>query len=106
VDLQPQCPSKEGTRIGPYEVTSPLGEGGMGVVFRAHGTKLQRDVALKLLPDQFADDADLVHYGTESRLGKTPTLEFYVDFETVSDLNDDFKNMPERVIDERSPRVG
>ena len=32
-----------GTRIGPYTVTAPLGEGGMGIVFRAHDTKLQRD---------------------------------------------------------------
>src|SRR5499426_1127803 len=47
-----------GTRIGPYEVTSPLGEGGMGVVFRAVDTKLHRDVALKLLPDHFADDRE------------------------------------------------
>src|SRR5215467_882475 len=47
-----------GTRIGPYEVTSLLGEGGMGVVFRAHDTKLQRDIALKLLPDHFADDPE------------------------------------------------
>jgi Tol biopolymer transport system component len=47
-----------GSRIGPYEVTAPLGEGGMGVVFRGRDTKLQRDVALKLLPDNFASDPE------------------------------------------------
>ena len=47
-----------GTRIGPYEVKSPLGEGGMGIVFRARDTVLQRDVALKLTPDTFARDSD------------------------------------------------
>jgi Tol biopolymer transport system component/tRNA A-37 threonylcarbamoyl transferase component Bud32 len=47
-----------GSRIGSYEITSPLGAGGMGVVFRARDTKLHRDVALKLLPDHFADDQD------------------------------------------------
>src|SRR5215470_3101399 len=47
-----------GTRIGVFEVTSQLGEGGMGVVFRVGDSKLLRDVALKVLPDHFADDPD------------------------------------------------
>src|SRR5262249_24129420 len=51
-------PLTAGARIGPYEIKSPLGEGGMGVVFRALDTKLHREVALKLLPDHFADDPD------------------------------------------------
>ena len=47
-----------GTRLGVYEVTAHIGEGGMGQVYRARDTKLNRDVALKVLPDSFASDAD------------------------------------------------
>jgi serine/threonine protein kinase len=43
-----------GTRLGPYEVTAPLGAGGMGEVYRARDTKLRRDVGLKILPEVFA----------------------------------------------------
>ena len=47
-----------GSRLGPYEVTALLGEGGMGKVWRAHHTALKRDDALKVLPDAFASDPD------------------------------------------------
>jgi hypothetical protein len=46
-----------GTRLGPYQVVSPLGAGGMGEVYRATDTNLKRQVALKVLPDSFASDA-------------------------------------------------
>jgi eukaryotic-like serine/threonine-protein kinase len=47
-----------GTRLGPYEVTALIGEGGMGRVWRAHHTALNRDDALKVLPEAFASDSD------------------------------------------------
>ena len=47
-----------GSRLGPYQVTALIGSGGMGEVWRARDTKLHRDVALKVLPDVFADDPE------------------------------------------------
>jgi eukaryotic-like serine/threonine-protein kinase len=47
-----------GTKMGPYEILSPLGAGGMGEVYRARDTKLNRDVALKVLPTAMASDAE------------------------------------------------
>ncbi|HMA17615.1 MAG TPA: protein kinase, partial [Thermoanaerobaculia bacterium] len=47
-----------GTKLGPYEVLGPLGAGGMGEVYRARDTKLDRDVAIKVLPERLASDPD------------------------------------------------
>jgi serine/threonine-protein kinase len=47
-----------GTQVGPYEITAPIGAGGMGEVYRATDTKLKREVAIKVLPDDVAADPD------------------------------------------------
>ena len=47
-----------GSRLGPYEILSPLGAGGMGEVYRARDPRLSREVAIKVLPASFSSDAD------------------------------------------------
>jgi serine/threonine protein kinase/Tol biopolymer transport system component len=58
-----------GTRVGPYEITAPIGVGGMGEVYRAKDTKLKRDVAIKVLPDDVARDSDrLLRFEREAQV--------------------------------------
>src|SRR2546428_8729772 len=57
-----------GTRLGTYEIVAPLGAGGMGEVYRAKDTRLGREVALKVLPEAFARNADrLARFEREAR---------------------------------------
>ena len=51
-------PFTSGSRLGPYELQSRLGAGGMGEVYKARDTRLRRDVAVKILPESFAQDSD------------------------------------------------
>src|SRR5580765_8075221 len=60
-----------GTRIGQYEVMAPLGEGGMGVVYRALDTKLQRPVAIKVLAEDVADAAARRRFQREAQLASS-----------------------------------
>ena len=58
-----------GTRLGQYEIVAPIGKGGMGEVYRARDTKLGRDVAIKVLPDEFSQDKErLDRFEREARL--------------------------------------
>jgi serine/threonine protein kinase len=57
-----------GSRLGPYEILAPLGAGGMGEVYRARDTRLGREVAIKVLPEEFsADPARLQRFEQEAR---------------------------------------
>ncbi|MEP6994956.1 MAG: serine/threonine-protein kinase, partial [Acidobacteriota bacterium] len=59
---------RPGTRLGPYEVISPLGAGGMGEVYRARDTRLSREVAIKVLPADFSSDPErLKRFEREAR---------------------------------------
>ena len=62
-------PLSSGTTLGPYTVTAQIGAGGMGEVYRARDTKLDRDVALKVLPEAFTSDPDrLVRFEREAKV--------------------------------------
>src|SRR5438067_1534600 len=52
---------QSGSKLGSYEIVGLLGKGGMGEVYRARDSKLKREVAIKVLPGEFSQDADRVH---------------------------------------------
>ena len=57
-----------GTRLGPYEILAPLGAGGMGEVYRARDPRLNREVAIKVLPERLAKDPQaLARFESEAR---------------------------------------
>ena len=60
-----------GTEFGSYEITAPLGAGGMGEVYRARDAKLDRDVAIKVLPNTFARDPErIARFQREAKVPK------------------------------------
>jgi serine/threonine protein kinase len=62
-------PLTAGTSLGHYEILAPIGSGGMGEVYQAHDTKLGRDVAIKILPEAFAHDAErLARFQREAKM--------------------------------------
>ena len=54
--MRPPMPLAPSTKLGPYEILAPLGAGGMGEVYRARDTRLDRTVAVKILPAQLSND--------------------------------------------------
>ena len=61
-------PLQSGNRLGPYEIVSAIGAGGMGEVYRARDTRLQRDVAIKVLPERFSQEPEkLARFEREAR---------------------------------------
>jgi len=58
LDSADSMPLNPGSRLGPYEILAPLGAGGMGEVYRARDERLKRNVAVKVLPASFSQDAD------------------------------------------------
>ena len=64
-----------GDRLGPYVIDTPLGDGGMGEVYRARDPRLARDVAIKVLPASFSTDAErLQRFEQEARAAAAPNV--------------------------------
>src|SRR6516225_5190149 len=79
-----------GTQLGSHEITALLGEGGMGEVYRARDLKLKRDVAIKILPEDFSRDTDRIsRFQREAEVLASlnhPNIAGIYDFEEASGL--------------------
>ena len=64
-------PLDAGTQLGPYEILSPIGAGGMGEVYKARDTRLDPTVAIKVLPEHVAADPDLKQVRVPGRGGNS-----------------------------------
>jgi serine/threonine protein kinase len=62
-----------GSRVGPYEVVAQIGQGGMGVVYKSHDTKLNRPAAIKILSNEFADAAARRRFQMEAQTASSLT---------------------------------
>jgi len=70
--MHPRMPLTSGTRLGAYEIQSSIGAGGMGEVYRARDTRLDRTVAIKILPAAVSSDPDrLLRFQHEARILST-----------------------------------
>src|SRR6266849_5901384 len=77
-----------GTRLGSYEILAPIGAGGMGEVYRARDLRLERDVAIKVLPEQFAKDADaLLRFEREAKAVAALSHSNILSIHDIGDVN-------------------
>jgi serine/threonine protein kinase len=88
MSASPQRMISAGTRLGPYEILSPLGAGGMGEVWKARDTRLDRSVAIKILPAEFSKDAQFkLRFDREA---KTISSLNHPNICTLFDVGDDY----------------
>ena len=93
-----------GTRLGPYEIVAPIGAGGMGEVYRARDTRLDRSVAIKILPSEFAHNAQLkLRFEREA---KTISQLSHPNICTLYDVGDDYLVMELLEGESLADRVG